>query len=108
MDDLQHECGVAALYHLPGQKVSSLIPDGDPRNVSGLMPRMLIDLQNRGQLAAGLTSYNADRDVLLKTYKEIGTVIEAFRLNREDKARKLAAHLYDNAQVYTPGVAQSQ
>ena len=47
MEDLQHECGVAALYHLPGPKVSSLVPDGDPKNVTRLMPRMLIDLQNR-------------------------------------------------------------
>ncbi|HKA05714.1 MAG TPA: amidophosphoribosyltransferase [Gemmataceae bacterium] len=89
MDDLQHECGVAALYQLPGAKVSPLVPDGDARNVTRLMPRMLIDLQNRGQLAAGLTSYDADRDVILETYKEIGTVIEAFRLNREEKAKRI-------------------
>jgi amidophosphoribosyltransferase len=89
MDDLQHECGVAALYHLPGSKVSPLVPDGDPRNVTRLMPRMLIDLQNRGQLAAGLTSFDPDRPAILETYKEIGTVIEAFRLNREDKYKKI-------------------
>jgi amidophosphoribosyltransferase len=89
MDDLQHECGVAALYHLPGPKVSPLVPGGDPNNVTSLMPRMLIDLQNRGQLAAGLTSYDPDREVILETYKEIGTVIEAFRLNREDKYHKI-------------------
>ncbi len=89
MDDLQHECGVAALYHLPGPRVSPLVPDGDIRNVSRLMPRMLIDLQNRGQLAAGLTAYDADREVILETYKEIGTVIEAFRLSRDDKAKKI-------------------
>ena len=70
MDDLQHECGVAALYHLPGAKVSPLVPDGDPRNVTRLMPRMLIDLQNRGQLAAGLTSYDADRDVICMRHFE--------------------------------------
>ena len=91
MEDLQHECGVAALYHLPGSKVSSLVPDGDPRNVARLMPRMLIDLQNRGQLAAGLTSFDPDREVILETYKEIGTVIEAFRLNREEKSKRIMA-----------------
>ena len=91
MDDLQHECGVAALYHLPGSKVSGLVPDGDPRNVTRLMPRMLIDLQNRGQLAAGFTSYDPERPKILETYKEIGTVIEAFRLNREDKYAKVMA-----------------
>src|SRR5262245_47023103 len=91
MEDLQHECGVAALYHLPGPKVSPLVPDGDPKKVTRLMPRMLIDLQNRGQLAAGMTSYNPDRDAILQTYKEIGTVIEAFRLSREDKYKKVMA-----------------
>jgi amidophosphoribosyltransferase len=91
MEDLQHECGVAALYHRPGPKVSSLVPDGDPKNVSRLMPRMLIDLQNRGQLAAGLTSYDPNRAAILQTYREIGTVIEAFRLSREDKYQKLMA-----------------
>jgi len=89
MEDLQHECGVAALYHLPGPKVSSLVPNGNPNNVTQLMPRMLIDLQNRGQLAAGMTSYDADRDMILNTYKEIGTVIEAFRLSRGEKAKKV-------------------
>ena len=97
MADLQHECGVAALYHLPGPKVSSLVPGGDPRNVTRLMPRMLIDLQNRGQLAAGFTSYDKDREVILETYKEIGTVIEAFRLNREDKAKKVMDEHAGNA-----------
>ncbi len=49
------------------------------------MPRMLLDLQNRGQLAAGMATYNPDRDKLLDTYKDIGTVIEAFRLNQPAK-----------------------
>ena len=49
------------------------------------MPRMLLDLQNRGQLAAGFTTFNPDRDKLLDTYKQIGTVIEAFRLNHQAK-----------------------
>jgi amidophosphoribosyltransferase len=89
MEELQHECGVAALYHLPDCEVSSLVPDKDINNVAKLMPRMLIDLQNRGQLAAGLTSYNKGREAILETYKEIGSVIEAFRINREDKFKKV-------------------
>ncbi len=56
----------------------TLVPDGDVRNVSRLMPRMLIDLQNRGQLAAGMTSYDPDRDQILETYKEIGTSSKRF------------------------------
>jgi amidophosphoribosyltransferase len=50
-----------------------------------MMPRMLLDLQNRGQLAAGFTTYHPQRDRLLDTYKQIGTVIEAFRLNHQAK-----------------------
>jgi amidophosphoribosyltransferase len=99
MEDLQHECGVAALYHFPGSKVSPLVPEGKLKNVSRLMPRMLIDLQNRGQLAAGMTSYDANRENILETYKEIGTVMEAFRLNREDKAKKIVEQNLGSAAI---------
>jgi amidophosphoribosyltransferase len=46
---------------------------------------MLLDLQNRGQLAAGMATYNPDRDKLIDTYKDTGTVIEAFRINEPSK-----------------------
>ena len=85
MDELHHECGVAALYCLPGRTDKSPVWPGDPDQVSRLMPRMLLDLQNRGQLAAGMATYNPARDKLLDTYKEIGTVIEAFRINEPHK-----------------------
>jgi amidophosphoribosyltransferase len=84
MDELQHECGVAAVYHLPGAP-SRLAPLAGPEQVSRLLPRLLLDLQNRGQLAAGLASYNPRREKLLDTYKQIGTVIEAFRLSHQAK-----------------------
>jgi amidophosphoribosyltransferase len=84
MDELQHECGLAAIYHLPGP-ASGLGPLQGQEHVSRLMPRMLLDLQNRGQLAAGLASFNPKREKLLDTYKQIGTVIEAFRLNHQAK-----------------------
>jgi amidophosphoribosyltransferase len=84
MDELHHECGIAAIYHLPGA-ASVLGPLQGPAHVSRLMPRMLLDLQNRGQLAAGLASFNPEREKLLDTYKQIGTVIEAFRLNQKAK-----------------------
>jgi amidophosphoribosyltransferase len=85
MADLFHECGIAAIYHLNSPTPSRLAPAGGPEQVSRLMPRMLLDLQNRGQLAAGLTAYRPDRDKLIDTYKQIGTVIEAFRLNHQAK-----------------------
>ena len=85
MSELYHECGIAGIYYLPGQGSSSLIPPGTEDQVSRLIPRMLLDLQNRGQLAAGMASYHAQREQLLDVYKEIGSVIEAFRLNHEGK-----------------------
>src|SRR5947209_5347072 len=81
MDELHHECGVAALYYLPDRADRSAVWTGDPDQVSRHMPRMLLDLQNRGQLAAGMASFNPTRGKLLANYKEIGTVIEAFRMN---------------------------
>src|SRR5437588_524087 len=83
-EKLHHECGVAAVYHLDGPP-SRLAPLAGPEQVSRLMPRLLLDLQNRGQLAAGLSSFNPNREKLLDTYKQIGTVIEAFRLNQQAK-----------------------
>src|SRR4051795_11481824 len=79
MGELNHECGVAAVFHAEGAPVSSLAPIAGNRNsVARLVPRMLLDMQNRGQLAAGMTSYHPGRSALLKTHKELGTVAEAF------------------------------
>ncbi|HEY7329120.1 MAG TPA: amidophosphoribosyltransferase [Gemmataceae bacterium] len=89
MDELRHECGIAALYHLPGLQASPLAPLAGAEHVSRLMPRLLLDLQNRGQLAAGFSTFNPRREKLLDTYKQIGTVIEAFRLNHQAKAESI-------------------
>src|SRR5881628_2584397 len=89
MDELHHECGIAALYHLPSPSASRLAPLAGSEQVSRLMPRLLLDLQNRGQLAAGFSTYDPRRDKLLDTYKQIGTVIEAFRLNHQAKGESI-------------------
>jgi amidophosphoribosyltransferase len=86
MGELNHECGVAAVYHAPGRPLSDLIPFPDDINSTArLIPRMLLDMQNRGQLAAGMTAFRPDRLALLETHKELGTVAEAFRLNHRAK-----------------------
>lgn len=85
MSELKHECGIAALYHLKTSTPSPLAPQGDPDQITRLMPRVLLDLQNRGQLAAGFTSFLPERQQILSTYKKLGTVIEAFRLNHRAK-----------------------
>ena len=88
MQELQHECGIAALYHFKSSTPSRLAPGGADQ-VSRLMPRILLDLQNRGQLAAGFTTFNPNRDKLLDTFKQVGTVIEAFRLNHHAKSESI-------------------
>src|SRR5438552_2543365 len=85
MDELHHECGIAAIYHRPSPNPSRLAPLTGPEQVSRLMPRMLLDLQNRGQLAAGFSTYDPHREKLLDTFKQVGTVIEAFRMNHQGK-----------------------
>lgn len=83
--DPMHHCGVAAMYHLKSDAPGRLAPASGPEQISRLIPRMLLDLQNRGQLAAGMTAFNPGRSRLLDTYKQIGSVIEAFRLNHQAK-----------------------
>jgi amidophosphoribosyltransferase len=85
MDELHDECGIAAVYHLHAPTQSPLLQSINPNQTSRLMPRLLLDLQNRGQLAAGFSTYDPRRDDLLDTYKAVGTVIEAFRLNHKEK-----------------------
>ena len=51
MAELHHECGIAAIYHFDSPTPSPLCPPQGPEQVSRLIPRMLQDIQNRGQLA---------------------------------------------------------
>jgi len=98
-EDLFHNCGVAALYWLDAPPAASVVGRRRPRkrngpaadanvrggNVTPLMPMILLDLQNRGQLAAGLSSYHPGRDQRLDTFKDVGTVAEAFRMSHPAK-----------------------
>lgn len=83
MGELHHECGVAAVYHLPNQDISPLAPSQGPGQASRLIPRLLLEIQNRGQLAAGMTSYNPNRKQIIDTHKEVGTVKEVFHLDKQ-------------------------
>ena len=89
MSELHEECGVAAIYHLPGRGVSPLCPEQGPEEISRLMPRMLLDIQNRGQLASGISTYSPHRNQLVDTYKDVGSVSEVFRLSHRGKAESL-------------------
>jgi amidophosphoribosyltransferase len=60
---------------------------------------MLLDIQNRGQLSAGITTYNPHRRSLLETYKDLGTVSEVFRLSHSGKYEALMARYAGRAAV---------
>ena len=97
--ECRDECGVVVLYHLPGAAVSPLAPDGDPQKTSRLIPRMLLDLQNRGQLAAGITVYNPDRNAILNTHKGIGMVSEVFQLSRRERQQQILDQFEGSAAI---------
>ena len=73
-DGPKHECGVAAVYALDGG-----LPDMN-RDVVRYLPRMLLDMQMRGELSAGLSTYNPYRRRFIETHRELGPVNQAFRL----------------------------
>jgi len=89
MSELHHECGVAAVYHFGQDKTSPVVQSVGRGRVSRLIPRMLLDIQNRGQLAAGMTTFKPFHNDLLLTHKRVGTVSEVFRMGRKSKYQKL-------------------
>jgi amidophosphoribosyltransferase len=98
MSQLHHECGLAAVYHLHGE-ASPLCPPQGPDHVSRLVPKILLDVQNRGQLSAGMTSYHPDRQQLLDTYRGVGTVSEVFRLGHRGKAESIMSRMAGRAAI---------
>jgi amidophosphoribosyltransferase len=99
MSELYHECGVAAIYHLPGRDASPLCPPQGPEEVSRLVPRMLLDIQNRGQLSAGFTAFNPHRSQRIDTHRELGSVSEVFRLSHRGKSESLMQHYAGRAAI---------
>lgn len=75
--EIRDECGVAAV---------SLRKDS---KALFYLYRLLLNLQNRGQLSAGVTVYNKSRPELINTYKNIGTVNEVFRTSNVQKSMEI-------------------
>jgi len=88
---LNHECSVAALYLMDEAKA----PDGPASraalsgNVAPLLQQMLGEMQNRGQLAAGIATFNPDRPNYLDVFKNTGTVNEVFKTTRKRKFQEI-------------------
>ena len=81
LDPVHDECGIAAVYHLGAAS--------EGKETVRLLVDMLIDLQNRGQLAAGISTYNSTRCSLLDTFKDVGSVSDVFRLKDAARYREL-------------------
>ena len=78
LDEVHEECGIAAVY---------IKGDGDAANRALFyLYRLLLNLQNRGQLSAGITTYNPERLQILDTHKDLGHVNEVFRTSNKEKS----------------------
>ncbi len=99
MGQLHEECGVVAVYHFTQGPISECCPPGGPDQAARLIPRMLLDVQNRGQLSAGMSTYCGHRDQLIDTHKRLGTVREVFRMSHEAKYESLMGRYYGNAGI---------
>ncbi|MFH2002299.1 MAG: amidophosphoribosyltransferase, partial [Planctomycetota bacterium] len=82
-DGPRHECGVAALYALKGKR-----PDYD-KDIAPYLPRMLLDMQMRGELSAGMSVYNPNRRRMIENRRDLGRVNHAFRLWSPAKAETI-------------------
>ncbi len=78
--EVKDECGVAAVQlHKPLAKY----PHGGS---AFYLYKMLLQMQNRGQLSAGITTFNAQRQQLIDTRKKVGAVSELFATKIKPKA----------------------
>ena len=76
--EVHDECGVAAVY---------LKENGHTENKALFyLYKLLLNLQNRGQLSAGITTFNKERRQILDTYRNIGTVNEVFQTSIKEKS----------------------
>ncbi|MFC1690629.1 amidophosphoribosyltransferase [Nanoarchaeota archaeon] len=73
-DGAKHECGVAAVFIRKGAK-DSLMRNRAPF----ILYKLLLNMQGRGQLSAGISTFKEDRLRVIDTYKDLGTVNEAFK-----------------------------
>jgi len=81
MKEVHEACGIAAV------NVKSNRRDAD--EAVFYLYKLLLNLQHRGQLSAGITTYNKNRTQLIDTYKEIGMVNEAFHTNNRLKSLEI-------------------
>lgn len=87
-EDLHENCGVAAVFIPQGSRHQGKAPQ--------ILYKLLLNLQGRGQLSAGMTTYNPQRSNLLQTYKNRGLVSEVFKESDKDEQKILFERLSGN------------
>ena len=79
--EANHQCGIAAVY---------IKENGDSANKALFyLYKLLLNQQNRGQLSAGITTFNPNRMQILDTYKDLGPVNEVFRTSDRQNSLEL-------------------
>ena len=68
---MHEECGICGAYL--------------KKNVEIELYKMLIQMQHRGQLSAGITTYQPNENLILRTHKDIGFVNNVFRTEHKEK-----------------------
>jgi amidophosphoribosyltransferase len=79
-EELHDNCGICAVSNKEGSNASNIVYS---------IYKMLLNMQNRGQLSAGLSTYNKDRSQILDTYKDLGLVNKVFRVQSKGKTKEL-------------------
>jgi amidophosphoribosyltransferase len=89
LDPIHDECGVVGVYRMDVCPHGDVVPSPleEERNAVRIIPDMLIDLQNRGQLAAGISRYNEDELRIIDTYKDVGSVSDVFHLTHPEPSK---------------------
>lgn len=77
--EVKEECAVAAITLLNGEGLKT---EG---GAAFYLSQMLLQMQNRGQLASGITTYSPKRTRVLSTHKKVGTVSETFAINSKER-----------------------
>lgn len=75
------KCGIAA--------VSSQEQEDLKSSVVYSLYKLMLNMQNRGQLSAGFSTYSPVRSELIDTHKGMGLVNNVFRINSKQKSLKL-------------------
>lgn len=83
-EEAHEECGICAV---------SLRNNPKTLDAPSYLFNLMLQMQNRGQLGAGMTTYNPKRDQLLVTHRELGLVKEAFKTSNPPKYASLMKSL---------------